>query len=130
MSEVKNTGTGRLHSEINKEVFIAFKNRCKQINYPMNVLLEIFMQQYVNGRYDITVDKLEKWMEDNSETNSLNTTFDKDIYFNFKTLCKKNDYHMKNVLTVFMDEFSKGKFVLEYIDTKAVEQDKKENKKV
>lgn len=114
--------TGRLHAEINKDVLESFKKYCKQINYPMNVLLEIFMRQYVDERYDITVDQLEKWMVDDSETSNLNTTPNKDIYLKFKSLCQDNDYPMRYVLTVFMNEFSKGKFILEYVESKAAEQ--------
>ena len=117
------------NSEINKDVLESFKKYCKQINYPMNVLLEIFMRQYVDGRYDITVDQLEKWMVDDSETSNLNTTPNKDIYLKFKSLCQDNDYPMRYVLTVFMDEFSKGRFILEYVEPKAAEQNIEEKDK-
>jgi hypothetical protein len=61
-------------------------------------------------------------MVDDSETSNLNTTPNKDIYLKFKSLCQDNDYPMRYVLTVFMDEFSKGKFILEYVESKVMEQ--------
>lgn len=49
-----NNGTKRVMSTpINTKIADAFKSECQKINIPMNVVLEIFMDEFVNGKIDI-----------------------------------------------------------------------------
>ena len=115
-SDVKRAKTTALNTKINKEVFKNFKDCCAYLGYPMNVMLETFMQQYSNGRYCINPNNILKWKKDSSEMDTLNTTFNKEIYLNFKHKCKSNGYFVKHVITAFMDEFAKRDLILEYVD--------------
>ena len=112
--DVKRVETTALNTKINKKVFDAFKDYCKYLGYPMNVVLEIFMQQYSNGRFDMDEEDILKWKGDVGEYDVLNTTFNKEVYVNFKFACKGNGYFVKCVITAFMEKFASKNLVLEY----------------
>lgn len=119
--DVKRVETTALNTKINKEVFDSFKDYCKELGYPMNVMLETFMQQYTNGRSNVSNNDINKWINDDSEVDTLNTTFNKEIYLNFKSVCKGNGYFVKHVLTAFMEKFASRSFVLEFVEVKEIE---------
>ena len=122
--EVKKVETTALNTKINKETFDNFKVRCLELRYPMNVVLEIFMQQYANGRFNVDAEDILKWKKDDSEVDTLNTTFNKEIYVDFKSTCKGNGYFVKHVITAFMERFASGNLVLEYVEIADVKADK------
>lgn len=117
-SEAKRVETMALNQQINKKVLDECKDYCKTLGYPMNVLIETFMQQYVNGRFDLSSDEINKWKKDNSEKDTLNTTFNKEIYLNFKNACKGNGYFVKHVITAFMEKFASKKYIMEFVEVK------------
>ena len=119
--EVEKVETMALNTKVNKELFDKFKIRCLELRYPMNVMLEIFMRQYANGQFDLDDNDIVKWRDNDSEVDTLNTTFNKEIYLNFKTFCKSNGYFVKHVITAFMEKFVGGNFVLEYKEVTKVE---------
>lgn len=112
--EAKKIKTTALNTKVNKEVFDNFKICCLELRYPMNVMLEIFMQQYANGRFNLREKDILKWKKNDGEVDTLNTTFNKEIYVNFKTTCKNNGYFVKHVITAFMEQFANRNFILEY----------------
>ena len=116
--DAKRVETTALNTKINKEVLDNFKIYCKELGYPLNVLLETFMRQYANGRFNIEHDEILKWKKDDAEKDTLNTTFNKEIYTGFKTICKDNGYFVKHVVTAFMDEFSNRELVMEFTKLK------------
>lgn len=123
--EVKKVETTALNTKINKETFDNFKVRCLELRYPMNVVLEIFMQQYANGRFNVDAEDILKWKKDDSEVDTLNTTFNKEIYVDFKSTCKGNGYFVKHVITAFMEKFASGNLVLEYVEIAEVKASKR-----
>ena len=108
--------TTALNTKIHKELFEDFRIRCKQLGYPMNVMIETFMQQYVNGRFYLDPYDITKWKADDYELETLNTTFNKEIYMNFKNNCKSKGYFVKHVIMAFMETYLSTSFVLEYIE--------------
>ena len=114
--EVKKVEIKPLNTKVNKEAFDNFKIRCLELRYPMNVVLEIFMKQYASGRFDIKEEDVLKWKKDESEVDTLNTTFNKEIYVDFKSTCKSNGYFVRHVVTAFMEKFAKGNYTLEYVE--------------
>lgn len=120
--DVKRVETTALNTKINKEVFDAFKDYCKELGYPMNVMLETFMQQYANGRFSVKPDDVLKWKKDNADVDTLNTTFNKEIYLDFKSTCKGNGYFVKHVITAFMEKFASRNIILEYVDVTDVKE--------
>lgn len=112
--DVKRVQTTALNTKINKEVFDSFKDYCKELGYPMNVMLETFMRQYANGRFELDAEDIIKWRKDDYDVDTLNTTFSKEIYLDFKSACKGNGYFVKHVVTAFMEKFASRDFVLEY----------------
>ena len=123
-SDVKRAKTTALNTKVNKEVFKNFKDRLSYLGYPMNVTLEAFMNQYANGRYNVDDEDILKWKNDGEEVDTLNTTFNKEIYVNFKHTCKKNGVFVKHVVTAFMDDFASGNLVLEYVDVADINKEK------
>lgn len=124
--DAKRVETTALNTKVNKEVFDNFKIRCKELGYPLNIMLETFMQQYANNRYHMEAEDILKWKKDASEMDTLNTTFSKEIYVNFKKTCKGNGFFVKHVVTAFMEEFASGNLLLEYVNIKEIEKENKE----
>lgn len=122
-SDVERVETTALNTKVNKEVFKNFKDYCAYLGYPMNVVLESFMQQYTNGRFHIEENDILKFKRDGEEVDTLNTTFNKKIYLNFKYTCKSNGFFVKHVITAFMEQFARGNLILEYVDTNKMNED-------
>lgn len=114
--DVERVETTALNQKINKEVFDAFKACVKEQGYQLNIILEVFMRQYANGRFKLKEEDVLKFKNDGKEVNTLNTTFNKEIYLDFKSACKINGYFVKHVITAFMEEYASGNFILEYVD--------------
>ena len=113
-SNVSRAEVKPLNTKVNKEVFESFKDYCAYLGYPMNVVLETFMRQYANGRFKLDKEDILKFKNDEKEVDTLNTTFNKEIYLDFKSTCKGNGYFVKHVITAFMEKFASRDFVLEY----------------
>lgn len=114
--DVKRVATKPLNTKVNKEVFDAFKDYCKEQGYPLNVMLETFMRQYSSGNFHLSEEDIMKFKNDGKEVDTLNTTFNKEIYLNFKSACKNNGYFVKHVIAAFMEKYAERNIVLSYID--------------
>ena len=121
--EAEKVKTTALNTKVNKEVFDNFKIRCLELRYPMNVVLEIFMQQYANGRFHIDEEDILKWKRDDYAIDTLNTTFNKEIYADFKSVCKGNKYFVKHVVMAFMEKFANRNLVMEYVDISDIKKE-------
>lgn len=49
-----------LNTTIKTEALESFKAYCKEIGYPMNMVLESFMEQFVNGEFILKIAKANK----------------------------------------------------------------------
>lgn len=114
--DVQRVETTALNQKINKEVFDNFKDYCKELGYPMNVVLETFMQQYANGRFKLNANDVLKFKNDGKPVDTLNTTFNKEIYTNFKSTCKTRGFFVKHVITAFMEKYASRNLIMEYVD--------------
>ena len=109
--------TTALNTKVNKDVFEDFKIYCKTLGYPMNVLLEIFMRQYAKGNFKLKHDDIIKFNKtDKRNKATINTTFSKEIYTNFKSHCKDNGYFVSSVIMAFMEEVIKGDYIMEFTE--------------
>lgn len=113
-SNAQRVETKALNTKVNKKVFDRFKDCCKEDGYALNVMLETFMRQYTNGRFKIDAEDILKFKNDGAELDTLNTTFNKEIYLDFKTVCKNNGFFVKHVVTAFMEIYVTRSFILEY----------------
>lgn len=125
-SNVSRVETTALNTKVNKEVFDDFKDTCKVLGYPMNVVLEIFMNQYSSGRIKFSDENVWKWKENKEDknkykTDTLSTTFNKEIYQNFKFKCKADGYFVKHVIMAFMKKFSNGELMMEFVEVEIEE---------
>ena len=114
--DVKRVETTALNQKVNKEVFDAFKDICKEQGYPMNVVLETFMRQYSNNKFYIDAEDILKWKGNDSDVDTLNTTFSKEIYANFKYACKDRGYFVKHVVTAFMEKYASRDLIMEFVN--------------
>ena len=114
--DVERVQVAALNTKVNKDVFDAFKDCCKRQGYPLNVVLEIFMNQYAIGDFILDDANIMKFKNDGNEVDTLNTTFNKEIYSNFKSACKTRGYFVKYVVTAFMEKYIEGNLVLKYVD--------------
>lgn len=121
-SNVSRAESTPLNTKVNKEVFESFKDYCAYLGYPMNVVLETFMRQYANGRFKLDENDIMSFKYDKDDMATLNTTFNKEVYLNFKTTCKDNGYYVKHVVTAFMEKFASKDLVLEYANVKDVKK--------
>lgn len=123
-SNAQRVETAALNTKVNKEVFNKFKDCCKEQGYPLNVLLETFMRQYANGRFKIDADDVLKFKNDGAEVDTLNTTFNKEIYLEFKVTCKSKGFFVKHVVAAFMEQYATRNFILEYTNIADVVTDR------
>ena len=114
--DVERVETTALNTKVNKEAFDAFKDCCKRQGYPLNVMLETFMNQYANGNFHLDDKDIMKFKNDGKEEDTLNTTFNKKIYLRFKSACKVRGYFVKHVIAAFMEKYAEKDLVLEYVD--------------
>lgn len=121
--DAKRVEVKALNTKINKEIFDEFKIQCKTFGYPMNILIEVFMQQYANERFHIEKEDVLKWKNSDYEVDTLNTTFNKEIYLAFKSRCKENGFFVKHVITAFMKEFTNEKLVMEYVNVDNIQNE-------
>lgn len=121
-SNVQRAETKPLNTKVNKEVFESFKDYCAYLGYSMNVVLETFMRQYANGRFKLDENDIMKFKNDGKELDTLNTTFNKEIYLNFKSACKGNGYFVKHVVTAFMEKIASEEYILEYVNVEEVKE--------
>lgn len=115
-SNAQRVKTAALNTKVDKEVFDKFKDCCKEQGYPLNVLLETFMNQYANGRFKIDAENILKFKNNEAKVSTLNTTFNKEIYLEFKAVCRSQGYFVKHVITAFMEIYASRTLVLEYVN--------------
>ena len=123
-SNAQRVETTALNTKINKEVFDKFKDCCKEDGYPLNVMLETFMRQYSNGRFKVDTEDILKFKNDGAEVDTLNTTFNKEIYLEFKAVCKSNGFFVKHLITAFMEKYATRSFILEYTNVADLTEDR------
>ena len=112
--EVEKLPTKALNMQINKDVFYDFKVKCKERGLPLNVVIEVFMNQYANRKYHLDRENILKWREDDGETETLNSTFNKDVYIRFKDAVKSDRLFIKHVITAFVEDYVKNDLIMEF----------------
>lgn len=113
--DVDKLPTQSLNTQINKEIFYKFKVKCKQRGLPLNIVIEIFMNQYANKKYNLTERNILKWKEDNGDTETLNSTFNKEIYTKFKNVVKNDGYFVKHVVSAFIEDYVNNDLTMEFV---------------
>lgn len=112
--EAKKLPTKALNMQINKEIFYEFKVKCKERGLPLNVAIEVFMRQYGDRKYHLDKEDILKWKDDNRETETLNSTFNKEVYDRFKDVVKYDGFFIKHVISAFVEDYVKNDLVMYY----------------
>lgn len=116
--EAKKLPTKALNMQINKEIFYEFKVKCKERGLPLNIVIEVFMRQYGNKKYPLDEMDIRRWQEDNGETETLNSTFNKEVYDKFKDVVKRDGYFIKHVISAFVEDYVKKDLIMEYTENR------------
>ena len=114
-SNAERVETTALNTKVNKETLDAFKDCCKESGYQLNVVLETFMRQYANGRFILDKEEIIKWKKDDSEEDTLSSTFNKEIYTRFKDIVKKDGYFVKHVISAFIEDYVNNDLTMEFL---------------
>ena len=112
--KAKKLPTKSLNMQINKELFYEFKVKCKERGLPLNVVIEVFMRQYGNDKYHLNREDILKWKDDDGETETLNSSFNKEVYHRFKDTVKHNGFFIKHVVMAFVEDYIKNDLIMEY----------------
>ena len=121
-SKVNRAEAGSMNTKVNKEVFEAFKDTCAYTGFPMNMVLESFMRQYSNGRFKLSDSDIMKFKNDGKPDGVLNTTINKEVHAKFVFACRKNGYFVRYVITAFMEQFTSGQYVFEFVNVNDIEK--------
>lgn len=108
--------TKALNMQINKDIFHDFKVKCKERGLPLNIVIEVFMNQYANGKYPLDRENIIKWKEDCGETETLNSTFNKEVYNRFKDAVKGNGYFIKHVISAFVEDYVNSNLIMKFVN--------------
>lgn len=114
----KKMPTKALNMQINSKIFYEFKVKCKERGLPLNIAIEVFMRQYANRRYHLDKESILKWQDDNGETETLNSTFNKEVYEKFKDVVKYDGYYIKHIISAFVEDYVKNDLIMEYTTNK------------
>lgn len=112
--DAKKLPTKALNMQINKDIFHEFKVKCKERGLPLNIVIEVFMRQYGNRKYHLDEESILKWKDDNRKTETLNSTFNKEVYDRFKDVVKYDGYYIKHVISAFVEDYVKNDLIMEY----------------
>ena len=113
--EANKLPTKALNMQINKKIFYEFKVKCKERGLPLNIAIEVFMRQYGDRKYHLDREDILKWKDDNGETETLNSTFNKEVYDRFKDVVKYDGFFIKHVISAFVEDYVKNDLVMYYI---------------
>ena len=113
--EAQRFPTKALNMQINAEIFYEFKVKCKERGLPLNIVIEVFMRQYGKRKYHLDREDVLKWKDDNGETETLNSTFDKEVYDKFKDTVKNDGYFIKHVISAFVEDYVKNDLIMEFV---------------
>lgn len=59
-----------LNTTINEKVLVDFKSYCKELGLPMNMIIESFMSQFVDGEFVLKIGKANKLNVDIEDANN------------------------------------------------------------
>ena len=113
-SNAERVKTKQISTAINKEICEDFKDSCKTMGYPINIMIETFMRQFVHGKFPIKNNKLRKWNKGAKDKIILNTTVNLGVYNDFKDYCKTNGYLINEVITGFMKHYVDEEYIIEF----------------
>lgn len=69
-SDAKPKPRAMLNTTINEEILNDFKAYCKELGFPMNMILESFMAQFVDGEFILKIGKSNKLNVDLTDDSS------------------------------------------------------------
>ncbi len=103
-SNEKVQGKYSFRTTITQEIYDEFRDTCKRMGVPMNIVLESFMK-------DFDMDEFREKkisLPIKSPKSALRTTITQEIYETFRDICKRTGVSLNLVLESFMKDFNAG----------------------
>lgn len=99
-----------------------FRLYCKKINLQMNIVIEIFMSQFLANGFDWKIenncffigDSKYPVQIDRTKKTAIITSLNSDLYNDFKTWCRWHDVSVGIVIEAFIKHFIEGNFYLHF----------------
>ena len=113
-SDAERVETKQINTMVDKTICENFKDSCKIMGYPINVMLEVFMKQFVDGKFSIKFDEAKELNKKSKSKVTLNTTVNLEVYTNFKSHCKEIGCPVNAILTSFMKQYVEEDYVMEF----------------
>lgn len=113
--DVEAPPTQALNTQINRDIFYEFKVKCKQKRLPLNIVLEVFMNQYANRKYSLRETDIIRWGEDRGEIETLNSTFNKKVYTKFKNVVNNDGHFVRHVISAFIEDYVNNDLTMEFL---------------
>lgn len=92
---------------MNPERYDSLRDKCRAEGIQMNLILECFMRQYVNGGFSLQL--VDNYI---GPTVKLGTTVNKGIADAFKQKCRSEGNTIKLVMESFITLYNEGKYEL------------------
>lgn len=114
-AEAERLPTKAMNIQVDKNILHDFRVKCKERGLVLNNVIEVFVRQYGNKRYELDKDNILKWKDNNVETDTLNCMIDKEAYNKFKDIVKSNGLYIRHVISAFIEDYINNDLILEFV---------------
>lgn len=114
-AEAERLPTKAMNIQVDKNILHDFRVKCKERGLVLNNVIEVFVRQYGNKRYELDKDNILKWKDNNVETDTLNCMIDKEAYNKFKDIVKSNGLYIRHVISAFIKDYINNDLILEFV---------------
>ena len=114
-AEAERLPTKAMNIQVDKNILHNFRVKCKERGLVLNNVIEVFVRQYGNRRYELDRDNILKWKDNNVETDTLNCMIDKEAYNKFKDIVKSNRLYIRHVISAFIEDYINNDLILEFV---------------
>ena len=114
-AEAERLPTKAMNLQVNKNILHDFRVKCKERGLVLNNVIEVFVRQYGNHRYDLSRENILKWKDDNVKTETLNCMVDKEAYDKFKKIVKDDKMYVRHVISAFIEDYVNNDMILEFV---------------
>ena len=114
-AEAERLPTKAMNIQVDKNILHNFRVKCKERGLVLNNVIEVFVRQYGNRRYELDRDNILKWKDNNVETDTLNCMINKEAYNKFKDIVKSNGLYIRHVISAFIEDYINNDLILEFV---------------
>lgn len=117
----------RLSAFVDEDVLRAFKDKCKENGLSVNKVVEMFMEEYLEGHFYL---KFVSGTINNKKTARLDTTIYSGLMKAFRRKLKEDNYPINRVIESFMIGFIQGNYIVGFVHGNNVDESNIDNKDI